>query len=457
MKVSILILSLIALSFGNTALSFNAPEPTDSTAKVVDATVAAYMVEDGKTMYQEGKIKMALIKFRQAAIKNPYSWRANFWIGKCHYKMDNFGYAMKYLTQARELGEDKITDEIYYELGKCHHRLGNIDSAIVNYTKATEVLKKSRVKELRINDNIKECNFAQENFKDTILSSKSRLSGIINSGYDEYGVIPTADSNVIYITSRRSNTTGGQMNPDDQRFFEDIYKCTYDVDFQEWEISNDLGKINSAGFDALNYLSPDTLTAIITLNLTATEEKKSTKGSDICEVKLNKNGKWNSPKIIDNKTINTSFFEGSASLTADGNTMYFVTDRKGGKSSTDIYFVEKIGNSWGDAKPMPKNINTVGRETTPYISPDGKYLFFSSNGHTGMGGLDIFVSVNLGYGEWSDPINLGGSINTVNNDTHFVYLADRKMAFISAVHIVGEKTSLDIYKLELPKFEIPTK
>ena len=71
--------------------------------------------------------------------------------------------------------------------------------------------------------------------------------------------------------------------------------------------------------------------------------------SDICEIKKNNKGNWNTPKIIKNKTINTSYFEGSATLTADGNTMYFVTDRKGEKKSTDIYVVHREGKSWGDA------------------------------------------------------------------------------------------------------------
>src|SRR5690606_14357195 len=111
---------------------------------------------------------------------------------------------------------------------------------------------------------------------------------------------------------------------------------------------------------------------IMTLNSTATDKKSSTNGSDLCEIKMNTKGTWNSPSIIKNKTINTSYFEGAATLTADGNTMYFVTDRKGEKSSTDIYVVEKVGKKWGEAKPLPMTINTVGRETTPFITPDGR-------------------------------------------------------------------------------------
>ncbi|MCH2218506.1 MAG: hypothetical protein MK076_10640, partial [Flavobacteriales bacterium] len=154
--------------------------------------------------------------------------------------------------------------------------------------------------------------------------------------------------------------------------------------------------------------------------------------------------------------INTSYFEGSATLTADGNTMYFVTDRKGEKKSTDIYVVHREGKEWGDAKPLPESINSEGRETTPFITPDGRYLFFSSDGHLGMGGLDIYVVENKGGGEWGTPVNLGIGVNTVNNDTHFVYSAELKKAFISGYEIVGSKSSIDIYEIDMATFIFPS-
>ena len=79
-------------------------------------------------------------------------------------------------------------------------------------------------------------------------------------------------------------------------------------------------------------------------------------------------------------------------MTADGSTLYFVSDRKGQKKSTDIYVSKKVDKVWGDAVPLSDTINSTGTETTPYITPDGRYLFFSSEGHLGMGGLDVFVS-----------------------------------------------------------------
>lgn len=438
-------------SFGSTLR----PEPTDSTTSVVDKTAAIYMIEEGKTLYGDGKIKDALIKFREAGVKDPYSWHASYWIAQCHYKMNNYGYALKYANKAIELGGEKVSEEIFFTLGCTYHRLENIDSALINYTLANDKLPKLRSKTLMIEHLIEECNFAKEELSKAPLYKRKRLIGDINSGFDDYGALLVDGGKTIYFISRRSNTTGGGMNPDDQTFFEDIYKVSWEEELKEWDdATNNLGKINSNGFDALNYISPDGLYGVMTLNSTATDLKKTSRGSDLCEIKLNDKGTWNTPKPIANKTINTSFFEGAATLTADGNTMYFVTDRKGEKSSTDIYVATKVGKAWGDAKPLPMTVNTPGRETTPFITPDGRYLFFSSDGHLGLGGLDVYVVENLGD-SWGTPINLGNGINSVNNDTHFTYYPELNKGFVSAFEIVGDKSSLDIYELDLTNFTIP--
>jgi len=283
---------------------------------------------------------------------------------------------------------------------------------------------------------------------------RERLSGDMNSGFDDYNVVIADEGKTMYFTSRRSNTTGGGLNPDDQLFYEDIYKITWDEEMGEWdEVTNDLGKLNSNGFESLNFISPDTLYAVITLNTTMMDIDNKTRVSDICIVKRNNKGGWNRPNSIDNKTINTSFFDGAASLTADGNTMVFVTDRKGEKSSTDIYMVEKNGKTWGTAKPI-KEVNTKGAETTPYITPDGQYLFFSSDGHDGMGGKDVYVCKNMG-GSWSDPVNMGTGVNTVNDDVFFTYSADTKKAYISGYFITGSKASMDIFEIDMTTFVFP--
>lgn len=245
------------------------------------------------------------------------------------------------------------------------------------------------------------------------------------------------------------------MNPDDQEYFEDVYRAVWNESTQKWDsITNDIDRINTDGFDSFSHLSADGLTALMTVNTTATDHKKTTKGSDIFELVFTNKGKWATPKSIVNTTINTSFFEGSPTMTADGNTMYFVSDREGQKKMTDIYVVHRVGKAWGEAVAISDSVNTAGNETTPYITPDGKYLFFSSDGHMGMGGLDVFVSENLGN-NWSKPRNLGTTINTVNNDTHFKYYSELQKAFMAGFEIVGNKSSMDIYDVDMTGYTFP--
>lgn len=447
---------VMAVNFSFGATDFTSPK--DSTTKLIDRSAAMLMLEDGKTKWGEGKVRDALIKFRQASAKDPYGWRPLYWIGKCHYRMDNYGYALKYAEEAMELGKEDVTNELYYLLAIANHRNGNLAKALEYYEMSVEKLSKIRVHELRIENDIAQVKYAQEQMANGSSFERVRMSGDINSGYHDYNIVLSGEDTVLYFVSRRSNTKGGNMNPDDQLYFEDTYRIAYDEEMQTWEeASNELGKLNSEGFDCLNWMSPDGLWAVITVNNTAADvsKKSRTRGSDICIIKKNKKGTWNSAQVINNKSLNTSFFEGAATLTADGNVMYFVTDRKGEKKSTDIWMVEKNGKSWGTAKPLPDNINTIGRETTPFITPDGQYLFFSSNGlDQGMGGTDVYVTKNLG-GEWSDPVNLGNGINTVNNDTHFVYDPETKKGYVAGLEISGKKASIDLYEIDLSTFEFP--
>ena len=448
---SLAFILLFGTAFGYTGNTI----PPDSTTGIIDKSAAIIMIEEGRGLFGEGKVKDALIRFREASNKDLNSYKAVYWISACHYNLNNYGYALKYAKKAYAMNPEKITSEIYVVLGESYHRLGIVDSAIMNYNLALEKLSKSRSRVLLIQHHIDECNFVIEQSKKEVKDIKSRLEGDVNSGYDDYGALIRDNGKTLYFTSRRSNTTGGGMNPDDQLYFEDIYKVVWDGEMKEWsDVTNKIPRLNSDGFDALNVISDDGLTGVITLNSTATDAETVTRGSDLCEIKLNKKGDWNRPRAIKNKSINTSYFDGAATVTADGSTMYFVSDRKGEKSSTDIYRVEKVGKKWGKAEQLPMTINTTGRETTPYISADGRYLFFSSNGRVGMGGFDVYVVENRG-GEWGQPVNLGHNINGVTDDTHFSYSSELKKGFMSGFRIVGQKASIDIYEVDMTDFSFP--
>ena len=246
------------------------------------------------------------------------------------------------------------------------------------------------------------------------------------------------------------------MNSDDQDYFEDIYMSLWNTEINDWDSITNALKWNTKGFDALTYVSGDGKYALMTINNEALEET-TTSSSDIFELSLSTStGKWGSPKAIDNKSINSSYYDGSATMTADRKTMYFVSDRKGDKKSTDIYRVQKDGSAWGKAEALPDYINTTGRETTPYITPDGKFLFFSSDGLPGMGGLDIYVS-ELKGGVFGQPINLGSLVNSFTDDTHFSYYPEFKKGFVASITTSGEKANYDLYEIDLGEFSLPIK
>lgn len=451
--ITLLLLLPAASAFSNTAFTSG---PVDTTASIIDKSAAILLMDKGKQMIIDKKYRDALLTFREAALKDPTTWKAPYWISYCHYKLNNYGYAKQYGLTAVAKGGVDVDKEIYDILGNSYHRLGSLDSAQMFYQKAINEMPKSRLKELGIERKIAECAFAKTALeKETLVREVMR--GDVNSGFNDYCPLLTADGKTLYFTSRRGNTTGGQMNPDDQEYFEDVYKAKWNPETNMWDsITNDIERMNTDGFDALNWLSADNLHGIMTVNITYGDSKLMTKSSDICEIEFTKQNKWSQARPIANKTINTSFMEGSATLTADGNTMYFVSDRKGDKRSTDIYMVQKIGKKWGNAVMLSDSVNTDGRETTPYITPDGRFLFFSSDGHRGMGGLDVYVCENTGTG-WGPAINLGASINTVNDDTHFHIFKDAGKIYMAGINLSGQKSSFDIYEIDLAKVKLPVK
>lgn len=447
-KVSIILISfLIGLNvFGFT--------PPDSTTRLIDKASAVIIVEEGKKAFYQGQTKLALTKFRQAFVKDQYNAKAAFWVAQCHYKLNNYGYALQYAKKV-ELLDNKVDQDLFYLIAESYHRQTILDSALLYYALTKQEMSKHRYKELRVSDKVRECEMADSLIKLKHAFVRELVNSEVNSGYDDYGPILNADGKTLYFVSRRNDTQGGGINPDDQTFYEDTYKAVWNEEEQKWDsITNQLGKLNSDGFDAINHISSDGLTAYITLNTTSLDIKKTTRSSDICMLGMANNGNWNTPKPIKNKTINTSFFDGAATLTADGNTLYFVSDRNGERHKTDIYVSHREGKKWGDAKPLPDNINTKDFETTPYISSDGRYLYFSSNGLNGMGGYDIYMSENKGNNTWSDPINLGGGINSVNDDTHFRYYPMLEKAYLASFRLQNRKSSIDIYEVDFEGFEL---
>ena len=158
-------------------------------------------------------------------------------------------------------------------------------------------------------------------------------------------------------------------------------------------------------------------------------------------------GQWSMPKRIDGN-VNTGSWESQPCVSADGKELYFVSRRNG---NADIYCSRRnADHSWAEPQNLGTTINTTGSEMAPFLHPDGRTLYFSSDKHTGMGGFDLFMSRRGEDGQWQEPVNLGFPINTSGDEINFFVAADGKTAFISSQR-EGGYGGYDIYTFELPE------
>lgn len=455
MRIFVFFFFLLSLTYKLNAATNNF-EPKDSSTNLINKALAIKLLNEGMELFNMGQNKAALSKFKDAANKDPNNWKIVFYISLTNFELNYYSLSLSQAKSALKLSEGKPSADFYEHYAKVNHRMGHLDTALFYYKKANEELSGAMKKEYQISMRIQQVEFALKETSSGKPNKKSILSRNVNSNYAEYGPFLADSGRVLYFTARKSDTKGRTMNDDDQDYFEDIYIAKWNQGISDWDSITNALKWNTKGFDALTYVSTDGKYALMTINNEALEEK-TTASSDIFELSLNNStGKWGSPKAIENKSINSSYYDGSATMTADRKTMYFVSDRKGDKKSTEIYVVRKEGNTWGKAIALPENINTKGKETTPFITPDGKFLFFASDGLPGMGGLDIYVS-EVKNGVFGQPVNLGSLVNSVSDDSHFSYYPEFKKGFVATINTKGEKANYDLYEIDLNEFALPIK
>lgn len=159
------------------------------------------------------------------------------------------------------------------------------------------------------------------------------------------------------------------------------------------------------------------------------------------------NGEWSKPKNLGNP-INSAAWETQPSISADGNTLYFVSTRKGGYGGQDIYVSTKVNGRWTEPKNLGNKINTPYDEETPFIHPDNQTLYFSSKGHPGMGGSDIYMSRRNTDNTWSEPVNLGYPLNTKADENSFIVSLNGEHAYFASDKIKNDH-NLDIYVCDM--------
>jgi outer membrane protein OmpA-like peptidoglycan-associated protein len=164
---------------------------------------------------------------------------------------------------------------------------------------------------------------------------------------------------------------------------------------------------------------------------------------------LYENGRWN-PAFSLGKPINSKYYEANAALSPDGKSIYFSSNRKESMGGMDIFRSDLLDDgTWGEPVNLGPAINTVLNEEFPVMSPDGKRLYFCSQGHSTMGGFDVFYSEMRDDGSWeSVPVNLGYPLNTSDDDYTFspVGVTEQNSSIIFAL---GKMPEYDLFKYEM--------
>lgn len=381
----------------------------------------------------------ALDLFLKAQSFNPNNALLNFKIGTCYINSSWKTKALSYLEKAFALNPNVSPDILLY-LGFAYHLNMEWDKAIAKYQDHRLRVKPEDKEGLALVDKrITECRNGIELVKNPVLVFIDNVGSAINSADPDYGPVISADESIMMYTSRRSSTTGGGKDPSEYMYFEDVYIATSTNG--KWNQGSNMGKpVNTDNNDATVALSADGQKMLIYLY----DDKGN---GDVFEC-VQKGTEWAKPDRL-NDMVNTKFHESSASITADGKTLYFVSNKEGGFGKHDIYKStwDEKKRRWGLAENLGPTINTPYGEHGVFIHPDGKTLFFSSQGHKTMGGYDIFKSIwDEKKKKWSTPENVGYPINSPDDDIDFVLSASGKHAYFSSFKAdgYGEK---DIYMI----------
>ncbi len=448
-----LLLSILAATLCATSVSaieILQPDTNDTGGFFDSAAVPAKLIK-AKHEFNEKNMRGALIIYREILEVEPKNATALYWTARCHYDLKKYGLAKNYLDKA--VAEDpKTQDNINFFYGKIHHRLAELDLAIESYqTFLDQSGSKNSLDVEDANQYIAQCKYAKEMMRHPVNVEIKNMGTEVNTRFDEYAPAVTANGQKLFFTSRRSTSVGGEIDEGgDYKFFEDVYYTEWNQDKNMWANSRGVeGAVNSPTYDAILSISPDGNQMYIYRNNQNSAGDIFVASYDIHE------DEWRAPMKLP-KPINTSYFESSVSITSDGETLYFISERPEGKGQGDIYVATKgSGDSWNKPKNLGEVINTELDEKFVFIHPNGKTLYFASNGHQTLGSYDIFRSEFVN-GQWSIPVNLGYPINTVNEESTFSLTSNNKTLFIAAEYgdALGER---DIYQIDVSEYDLLSK
>lgn len=413
-------------------------------------------------LMSDRKFESAIPLLQKILADDPLDPDANFKIGLCYYfspdrknlALEHFKTAMGDINQKYSFNSIKSSSapvDIYFFLGESFLYNYMPDSAMYYFIKY-----KNRVKldsPFDLDARMNWCVNAIREMSSPLNVAIENLGNKINSLYYERNPVVTIDNSVIFFSSTRPKPDAvedGKTEALDYEFNEDIY---YAIKLPSGNWSKPIWfDYNTSKNEFPACLSIDGKTLILS---------REEKGNFDLFYSVFSDGKWTEP-ISMGGTINSSEDEKEASISKDGNFLFFSSNRTGGYGMFDIYMSQKSSNGkWGKPVNLGKEINTPGNEVSPFIHPEGQVLYFSSDGYVeeSMGGTDIFYSTRSSENVWSHPMHMKYPVNTTRNDMNYQIASGGKRYYTSLtdfnsfdiVEIAGKQDDVaDIYYGNVP-------
>ena len=386
-----------------------------------------------------GQFSQAIGLLNEAIKKDREFVEAYYRLGIIYMTLKDFPQAIRNLEKGLSLTDDLRKQKIFwYDLGESYFTVGEYDKAEKILSDFLKAENQNRGKVERAKLLMTNIRFARDNQNKGSAYRQRPLSDTVNAFVMQYFPVLTADQQQLIFTRRMGGGPG-----DD----EDLVISKKDGRGR-WLVPESISKnINSDLNEGTSTISADGRKLIFTSCV-------GRQGYGSCDLyqSVRVGHEWTKPINL-GPNVNSSEWESQPSLSADGRTLYFISDRRGGMGRRDIWvsLLNEKGE-WTKAKNIGKPINTIYDEISPFIHVNNRVLYFASNGLVGFGGYDLFFSEKDSAARWTDPKNIGSPINNHEDQFSLFITADGKRGYYSHEEVKDAGyTVSQIYEIDIPE------
>ncbi len=419
------------------------------TDELPDEKRAIKLFAQAKKAYEENSHAKSLLILNDVITADPNFIDAYLLKSDIYQELDSIQPQIIAIEKALSINPEK-SPNLFYFLGRAYYRSGYYQKASKAYQDFLKRIDEKSSLAVKAKQFIEKCSGAEKLLKNPVPFESFNMGENVNSPDDEYWPSITVDGKTIIFT--RLVGSGIPANQRKTIVQEDFY--TSQAVNGQWQPCEPLSSINTIYNEGAQSVSTDGKL----LFFTACTRNDGFGSCDIYYSR-NKGGIWSVAQNA-GTPVNSASWESQPSISANGENLYFVSNRKGGLGGMDIWKCNLKGFSewgtpvWGDPVNLGDSVNTPGNEISPYIHADGKTLYFASDYWQGMGGFDMFYCRQVNDSQWSRPQNIGYPINSHKDEQGLVVDASGKNAYYSSDR-PGSK-GMDIYSFKLHKEARPT-